>query len=111
MGAYASDFVEKTWPLNYGHNKSKKYPYPAEGNFPMAAPASGYLWDRAQDAGVSYRSYGEFVQNGKTTNDPAHTRIAALQEHFDPWFQSFDTGYPDIKRAERFIQELKPRIE
>src|SRR6266478_8796352 len=32
MGAYATDFVEKTWPLTYGHNKHKKFPYPAEGN-------------------------------------------------------------------------------
>jgi hypothetical protein len=24
MGAYATDFVEKTWPLSYGHSKSKK---------------------------------------------------------------------------------------
>ncbi len=23
MGAYATDFVEKTWPLNYGHGKQK----------------------------------------------------------------------------------------
>ena len=32
MGAYASDFVEKTWPLNYGHKKTK-FPYPSEGVF------------------------------------------------------------------------------
>jgi WD40 repeat protein len=25
MGAYASDFVEKTWPLSYGHNKHKSF--------------------------------------------------------------------------------------
>ena len=29
--------------------------------FPIASPANGYLWDRAKEAGVSYRSYGEFV--------------------------------------------------
>jgi DNA-binding beta-propeller fold protein YncE len=107
MGAYATDFVEKTWPMNYGHNHSKKYPYPAEGNFPIATPASGYLWDRAREAGVSYRSYGEFVTAGKTDKDPAHARLPALQDHFDPWYHGFDTGYPDVKRAERFIAELK----
>src|SRR6266436_697872 len=61
MGAYATDFVEKMWPLNYGHNHSKKFPYMAEGYFPIAAPVGGYLWDRAREAGVSYRSYGEWV--------------------------------------------------
>jgi DNA-binding beta-propeller fold protein YncE len=107
MGAYATDFVEKTWPLTYGHNKHKKYPYPAEGNFPIATPAGGYLWDRAREAGVSYRSYGEFVNNGKTTNDPATSRVKTLQGHFDPWFRGFDMDYPDVLRAKRFISELQ----
>ncbi len=106
MGAYATDFVEKTWPLSYGHNKHKKFPYPAEGNFDIARPAGGYLWDRAKEAGVSYRSYGEFVRNGKTTNDPGVARVSALKGHIDPWFRSFDQDYPDVLRARRFIDEL-----
>jgi len=107
MGAYATDFVEKAWPLSYGHNKHGKFPYPAEGNFPVAVPASGYLWDRAREAGVSYRSYGEFVRNGKTLDAPCTTRVVALQGHFDPWFRGFDMDYSDLKRADRFISELK----
>jgi YVTN family beta-propeller protein len=106
MAAYASDFVEKTWPLNYGHKRSK-FPYPSEGVFPIAAPASGYLWDRAKAAGVSYRSYGEFVQNARSTNDPATTHLKNLQGHFDPWYRSFDLNYPDAWRAGRFIADLK----
>jgi DNA-binding beta-propeller fold protein YncE len=105
MAAYATDFVEKTWPLNYGHKKSK-FPYPSEGVFPVATPASGYIWDRAREAGVSYRSYGEFVQNASTTNQSATTHLKALQGHFDPWFMSFDMDYPDDLRANRFISEL-----
>ncbi len=107
MGAYASDFVEKNWRMSYGHNQMGKYPYPAEGGFPVAFPANGYIWDRAREAGLSYRSYGEFVQNGKTPADPGYTRVAALQGHFDPAYRGFDTGYPDVKRAERFIYDLK----
>ena len=105
MSGYATDFVEKTWPLNYGHKKSK-FPYPSEGVFPIAAPASGYLWDRAAEAGVSYRSYGEFVHNPDSTNEPATTKLKALQDHFDPWFRSFDLAYADAWRADRFISEL-----
>jgi YVTN family beta-propeller protein len=105
MGAYATDFVEKTWRLDYGHN-SAKFPYPSEGDFPVAFPSTGYLWDRAKDAGVSYRSYGEFVYNGKTTNDPCRTKLKNLQDHFDPQFRSFDLNYPDARRADRFIAEL-----
>ena len=107
VGAYATDFVEKSWPLSYGHNRHKKYPYPAEGNFPIATPAGGYIWDRAKEAGVTYRSYGEFILNGKTTNDPGVARVAALKGHFDPWFRGFDMDYADVKRAERYISELQ----
>jgi DNA-binding beta-propeller fold protein YncE len=106
MAAYATDFVEKTWPLNYGHKRSK-FPYPAEGEFAIAAPASGYIWDRAHEAGVTYRSYGEFIQNPKSTNSPTTTRLKALQGHFDPWYWGFDLEYSDQQRADRFISELK----
>ncbi len=70
--AIATDFVEKSWPLTYGHNRSAKFLYPSEGHFEIARPASGYLWERAQAAGVSYRSYGEFVDNGRHPNDQWH---------------------------------------
>lgn len=107
MGAYATDFVEKTWPLSYGHNSRGKYSYPSEGNYAIATPAGGYLWDRAKAAGISYRSYGEFVSNGKTPSDPGTIKAPALKGHFDPWFRSFDMEYPDVKRAARFVAELK----
>ena len=107
MGAYATDFVEKNWPLSYGHGKKGKFPYPSEGHLPIATPAGGYLWDRAKEAGVTYRSYGEFVENGKKPGDPCTARLPALKGHFDPEFRSFDTAYPDVQRAARFISELR----
>ncbi len=104
MGAYATDFVERTWPLSYRGNR--RVPYPSEGEFALARPAAGYLWDRAAEKGVSYRSYGEFIKNGKTPDEPGTTSVAALQGHFDPLFRTFDMEYPDVKRAERFLHEL-----
>jgi YVTN family beta-propeller protein len=104
--AYASDFVEKMWPLNYGHNHAKKFPYPAEGYFPVATPAGGYLWDRAREAGVSYRSSGEFVTMPEATDTPVIGRLPALRGHVDEWYRGFDLAYQDIKRASRYITEL-----
>jgi len=109
MGAYATDFVEKIWRVEipHGHNESGKYAYPSEGIFPMATPAGGYLWDRAAEAGVSYRSYGEFVANGKTNDDPMVPRVKALRGHIDEHYRGFDLNYLDAKRADRFLSELK----
>jgi 6-phosphogluconolactonase (cycloisomerase 2 family) len=107
MGAYASDFVEKVWPLVYRGSPHKKLTFPAEGIFDaIARPAGGYIWDRCAEAGVSYRSYGEWISNGKTPEEPGKARVKALEGHFDPWFRGFDLDYPDQKRADRFIEEL-----
>ncbi|MBV8077140.1 MAG: bifunctional YncE family protein/alkaline phosphatase family protein [Planctomycetaceae bacterium] len=104
MGAYASDYVEKTWPLMYRGNK--RVPYPSEGALAIARPAGGYLWDRAAEKGVSYRSYGEFIKNADRPGAPATTGVEALRGHFDPKFRSFDLDYPDVRRADRFLEEL-----
>ena len=106
MGAYATDFVERNWPLSYGHNRRNKFPYPSEGAFDAARPAGGYLWDRAIAAGVSFRSYGEWVTNGKTPDAPCTPRVKALEGRIDPLFRGFDQNYSDLKRADRFISEL-----
>ena len=104
MGAYATDFVERMWPLSY--RGDRRVPYPAEAKFPLATPAGGYLWDRAAAKNVSYRSYGEFVDNGPTPADPATTKYKALQGHFDTKYHAYDLSYPDVKRAARFLEEL-----
>jgi DNA-binding beta-propeller fold protein YncE len=107
MGAYATDYVERTWPL--GYRGEKKAPYPAEGNkevYAIARPAGGYIWDQAAARGVSYRSYGEFVKNGPTPDSPCTTVVQALEGHFDPMFRSFDMDYSDLRRADRFLEEL-----
>jgi YVTN family beta-propeller protein len=105
MAAYATDFVEKTWPLVY-RGGQKKLGYPSEGHFEIAIPAGGYIWDRCREAGVSYRSYGEFIENGKKKGDPAIATLPALEGHFDPQYRGYDLDYLDVKRAERFIEEL-----
>jgi sugar lactone lactonase YvrE len=108
MAAYASDYVEKVWPLAYRGSIGSKLGYPSEGNNPvLETPAGGYLWDRAKEANVSYRSYGEWVANGKTVDDPGTARVESLKGHIDEKFRSYDLDYPDVKRADRFLSEVK----
>ena len=107
MAGYATDFVEKTWPLNYGHNAGKKYDYPSEGRYAIAAPAGGYLWNRAAEAGVSYRTYGEFTNDGEgTPAKPARAALPVLRGHVDELYPSWDVNIPDARRADRFAAVL-----
>jgi hypothetical protein len=114
MGAYATDFVERTWPVTYGGKGAARGPdgkvrglgYPAEGQFEVAFPSSGYLWDLARAAGLTYRSYGEFVSNGRTPDAPGTANVPALEGHFDPLYRSYDLDYPDVRRADRFLAQL-----
>ncbi len=101
--AYATDFVERTWPLSYS---GRGWSYPAEGRFDIAIPDGGYIWERCRDAGVSYRSYGEFIANGATVGEPGTARIESLEGHFDPLYRGYDLDIPDVDRAARFIEEL-----
>jgi YVTN family beta-propeller protein len=108
MGAYCTDYVEKYWPLSYRGSPKKKLGYPSEGAQDyVARPAGGYLWDQCQKAKVSYYSFGEWIANGKKPGDPSKARVKALEGHFDPLFRGYDLDYPDVKRADRFIEKLK----
>ena len=113
MAAYATDYVEKVWPHRlspageHAEESSRGFQYPSEGTATIACPSSGYLWDRCREASVSYRSYGEFIANGRKPTDPGRARVKALEGHFDPYFRGFDLDYSDQRRADRFIAELK----
>ncbi|PUZ28133.1 hypothetical protein DCC81_01225 [Chitinophaga parva] len=88
MAAYGTDYVEKTWPTYYG-GRGGTYDY--EGSRPVAYPRKGFIWDYCQRAGVSYRSYGEFIGGGKP-------QLKSLKDHFCPDFPPFDLSIQDITR-------------
>ena len=73
MAAYATDFVEKNWPSNYSGRGGT---YDFDGSRPVANPTKGFIWDYCARAGVSFRNYGEFEDNGPPTlpvlNEPDH---------------------------------------
>ena len=89
MAAYATDYVEKVWPINYRRGRARRrvaagIQVPVGRHGGDRLPSSGYLWDRCREASVSYRSYGEFIANGEKPSDPGHARVKTLEGHFDP---------------------------
>src|SRR5262249_36317761 len=103
MAAYATDYVEKSWPTLYGDRGGD---YEFEGGYDIAYPANGYLWDNCARHGVSYRVYGEFCENGATPDDPTVPSMKALEGHVAPHYRSWDLQVPDTVRARAFLDEF-----
>lgn len=92
MAAYATDYTEKTWPTSYG---SRGGTYDYEGSRKIAYPRDGYIWDYAKRAGISYRSYGEFVtKNGPTIN--------SLIGHTATNYPGYNLDIKDVDRISAF---------
>lgn len=103
MGAYATDYVEKTWPTMYG-GRGGEYVY--EGPDPIAFPSSGYIWDQCRRHGRTYRTYGEFVVNPDAPGDSAQPSAESLAGHVAPFFRGWDLGYSDVERVKSWMKEF-----
>ena len=93
LGAYATDFLEKTWPTSYGRRGGQN---DGLGRRTIANNKDGFIWDMAKKHGVSFRTYGVFADKDKGN-------IPVLDEaHVASTF----TGYYDqnVKDVERFEQ-------
>ena len=98
--AYATDFIEKTWPTSYGDRGGN---YDSEGTRPASDPRDGYIWDYCKRAGVSFRTYGEFADDYKPN-------IKVLQGHYCPSAPSFDLDIKDVKREAIWEHDLDSLI-
>ncbi len=103
MGAYATDYVEKTWPTQYS-GRGGDYVY--EGGKAIVYPSEGYIWDLCKRGGVTYRSYGEFVQGGNTPDEPSTALVETLKGHIDERYRGWDLDYSDVDRAKEWIREF-----
>jgi YVTN family beta-propeller protein len=89
--AYGTDFVEKTWPTSYGGRGGN---YDFEGSRKAAYPRDGFIWDYCKRAGLSYRTYGEFVEG----SEKPRATLKSLEGHFCPTYPDFDLKIQDIAR-------------
>ena len=93
--AYATDFVEKNWPVMYGDRGGD---YDFEGGVPIAAPSSGYIWTAVLKKGLSFRDYGEFVES----NPKPEMHYEGRDENIKPFvcsaYPCFDLAISDLLR-------------
>ncbi len=99
MGAYATDYLEKTWPTNYGGRGGD---YDGEG-IRLVANNKDYLWNQCQKKNVSYRTYGEFTNGIVAT-------IPVLRDHFSRTYTGWDMGTRDTTRFYQWKKEFDSLI-
>ena len=114
MAAYSTDYLQKTVQSHYS-SRGRSYDYEGtnRGAIPdddVAEPARGYLWTLAQQKGISFRNYGEFVvPSGADPDDPLPAGYRGnkpfLGAHTNPRYAGFDLTIPDQRRADVWIAE------
>ncbi|MEP7107736.1 MAG: bifunctional YncE family protein/alkaline phosphatase family protein [Ferruginibacter sp.] len=96
LGAYATDYLEKNWVTGYGGRGGD---YDGEGGRVIANNKGGFIWDHCKKAGVSFRTYGEFVKDNKA-------RIPVLEDHFCTSFTSWDQTVQDTTRVGQWKRDF-----
>ncbi|HLJ62608.1 MAG TPA: phosphoesterase, partial [Stellaceae bacterium] len=148
--ARSTDFIEKETPVHYagrglqydseGLNRNIDVGLPPEerravnpaipddpdllpGTGDVAAPAGGYLWDAARQAGVSVRNYGFYgdltlydglgAKPAPLERMPFRRRVPvfqatkpALADVTDPYFRGFDMRFPDFWRVREWQRDF-----
>ncbi|MFQ5446573.1 MAG: bifunctional YncE family protein/alkaline phosphatase family protein [Saprospiraceae bacterium] len=94
--AYATDYLEKNWVTSYGGRGGG---YDAEGTREIANNKNGFIWNMAKKYGVSYRTYGEFA-------DDYTPNIPVLEEHFCPYYTSWNESVRDTSRFYQWKQDF-----
>ena len=103
MAGYATDYVEKSWPTQYGGRGGE---YDFEGTEPTGRPKSGFLWSAAARAKVSFRVYGEFIDAATPEGKPAMPRDPAIGKNFSTTYRGWDLAYSDVDRYKAWEKEL-----
>ncbi|MFN7997508.1 MAG: bifunctional YncE family protein/alkaline phosphatase family protein [Bryobacteraceae bacterium] len=105
-----TDYVAKFWPSTYSDRAKEALESPYDGDekhdHPISVPGSGFLWDRAWQAAISYRNYGEW-----NVSDPANAPVdrnylAGLKDHFDPKYLDAIGDVTDQSRIDEFEREF-----
>jgi hypothetical protein len=106
---FANDYVERFWPPTYG-NRRDLYDLQMAGA--PDVPHSGYLWDAAKRAHITYRDYGEGVD--EAPHSPIRMAINAftgLTGHFDPYYIGWDLKYSDLDRFAEWRREFRAFVK
>jgi len=106
--AIAPDSNARTWPMSYaGRVYARRDADDPERAHPVPG---GYIWDKAEEAHVSYYNYGFLALN--LPNPPEvgiqirDVKDPVLKKHTSFYFRQHDRSFSDIKRIQVFLNDL-----
>jgi hypothetical protein len=114
MGAYVSDYAEKTIPSHYS-DRGRTYDYEGTNRGEIATEdaaegGNGYLWNLAERARIPYRNYGEFVEHRADKGDSAKAYIGtkpALAAQTNTRYPGFDMAITDQHRVDIWMEDFQ----
>ncbi len=98
--AYVTDYDEKTVHSAYSDRRA------GIDDEEIDEPGNGFLWNLAQKRGISFRDYGEMVNDPKSP-EWATTKRRGLAEHINLAYPPFNLAVSDQVRADAWIAEFK----
>ena len=98
--AYVTDYDEKTVHSVYSDRRA------SIDDEEIDEPGNGFLWNLAQKKGITFRDYGEMVNDPKSP-EWASTQRRGLAGHINMAYKPFDLAVSDQSRADVWIAELK----
>lgn len=103
-GGYVTDFVQRFTAVFPRDNACQTSVWGC-GNDPITYPQSGYLFDALEDAGLSWRVYGEWL--------PVLARGGAEQPQYAdnrvPGYPGYDLSIPDTERERIWERDFRER--
>ncbi len=100
--AYATDYVEKTWPTLYGR-RGGNFDYEKDG---LAAPKTGFIWDAVQKKQLRVRNYGMFLNEEASERGEIIPLAKGLTNVTSPLYRGWDLKYYDTSRVAAWVKEF-----
>ena len=108
--AYATDYTQKTTPINYSRTGGRSFDYQGQNRdvIPeddVAEPATGYLWDLARRARITFANFGEFAIERPGADSALLWRATKpwLDAHTDSTYAGWDLAVSDQHRLDVWL--------
>jgi DNA-binding beta-propeller fold protein YncE len=100
----SNGYNEHLWPVAYGGRGRSDDVYTNPATDPGKITGDSRIWDRLDDAGISYRNYGMWAGGTlPATVFPTEPRLAT---HTDPNFASQNSNVKDVSRIDEWTKEF-----